>query len=185
MAARFRSVKRQDFREYFQPSRIVMLVVKDCATDKVNITTLCFAMHASYKPTSVAFALEKRHLSYEFLAVQTRCVLAVPGRDLAKQALLCGTKSGRSMEKDRLSNLRLCHGSSPEFIWIERAMANIEIEIRSRVDSGDHDVFVGKVQSFFVNPAAPGPNLLSIGRNHAGYELLAQSGVHRVGIPMR
>ena len=176
-------MKRQGFREYFQPSRIVMLVVKDVASGKVNITTLCFAMHASYKPTSVAFALEKRHLSYEFLGVQARCVLAVPGRDLAKQVLLCGTKSGRSVEKDRLPNLTLCQGSSSEFVWIERAMANIEIEIISQVDNGDHDIFVGKVQSFFVNPAAPGPNLLSIGRNHAGYELLARSGVHRLGIP--
>lgn len=184
MNKRFVAAKRQFFREYFQPSRIVLLVVKDKHSARVNVTTLCFVMHAAYKPTSVAFALEKRHLSYDLLRDQRKCVLAVPGRELAEQALICGTKSGREVDKGSLPGMPLTAGSARDFIWIGPANANIELEITGRVGNGDHDLFLAKVINYYICKAACGPNLLSIGRNHNGFELLAHSGMHRIGIPI-
>src|SRR5258708_35559149 len=99
MVDSFRTVSRQGFREYFQLSRILMLVLKDPATSRVNVTTLSFVTHAAYKPTSMAFALEKRHFSFEILSSHPKFVLAVPGPALAQPTLLCGTKSGRSLDK--------------------------------------------------------------------------------------
>jgi flavin reductase (DIM6/NTAB) family NADH-FMN oxidoreductase RutF len=180
----FSSVKRQSFREYFQPSRIVLLVIKSPDGTRVNITTLCFVSHSSYKPASITFALEKRHFSYELLGGQSNLVLAVPGRALVDQTLFCGMQSGREFDKGNIPDMLLTEGSSAEFVWIDAALANIEARVAARIDSGDHDIFVCEVQDYFANRTAVGPNLLSIGKDHLGFELLAQSGIHRIGVPI-
>jgi len=153
-------------------------------TSRVNVTTLCFVTHAAYKPTSIAFALEKRHFSYEILSSHSKFVLAVPGPALAQPTLLCGTKSGRSVDKGKLSDLPLLRGSSDDFIWVKNAIANLELEKTSSIDNGDHVLLAGMVSKYFVNGSVEGPNLLSIARSHAGFKLLAKQGNHRIGIPL-
>lgn len=114
---------------------------------------------------------------------QTQCVLAVPGPDLAEYSMFCGTNSGRSLDKSRFQSIKFIKGTRVGFVWLESAIANLEVEITARIDNGDHDVFLTKVLGYHVSTFERGPNLLSIGRRHRGFELLARSGVHRIGIP--
>lgn len=179
----FKRLPRQKFREYFQPSRVVIAIVEDGERSEFNLTTLCFCMHAGYKPASMAISVEKRHWAHDLLLRRTRFVLAVPGPTLAHATLFCGLNSGRDTDKASVLGLRLERSARPETAWLMEALANIELVKSGMIDAGDHDVFIGRVEGDFVNNEAAGPGLLSVGTSHSGYRILAQSGIHRIAVP--
>src|SRR5262249_41079214 len=95
----FSAHSRQQFRNVFQPSRIVLCVLPAETISGVNVITLCFDMYCSYKPPMMAFAIQKGAHSYSLLEKASECVLAVPGESMAGVALYCGTKSGSKLDK--------------------------------------------------------------------------------------
>ncbi len=147
-----------------------------------NFTTLCFCMHGGYRPPSVALAIEKRHLSRELILHQDKFVLAVPGPALAEAAMYCGMKSGRDVDKAAELKLRLTSAKERIAPWLVDALANVELTKIGMLDAGDHDIILGRVDSYNVNSAAVGPNLISVGREHCGYEVLIRQGMHRIGV---
>ena len=89
----FVSVSRQQFRRYFQPSRILLAVIPVPGESRVNIITLCFSMYCSYKPPMLAIAIQKINCSYDLIQKAKEYVLCVPGPDLAHETLYCGVES--------------------------------------------------------------------------------------------
>jgi flavin reductase (DIM6/NTAB) family NADH-FMN oxidoreductase RutF len=178
----FQPVKRQTFREYFQPSRIVLAVIEDGIERPFNIITLCFASHAAYKPPAMVFSIEKRHYSHQLLIRKQRLVIAVPGERLAGAALFCGTNSGYNLDKANRMGLAIQPGIYHGLPFLSDAIANLDVSLAGRMDGGDHTVFLAEVNGYYV-----GPNiehcLLSIGSQTKGYRILAQSGLHRIAIP--
>jgi flavin reductase (DIM6/NTAB) family NADH-FMN oxidoreductase RutF len=180
----FVEVKRQKFRDWFQPSRIVILSVFDDERRRFNLTTLCFSMHSAYKPPSLAFAIEKRHLSHSLLMRSQIFVLAVPGRSMASQALGCGIATGREIDKASKLEISLEQGACPAHGLLSHAIANIECELSWAQEAGDHSVFNARVTRYLVPQEYRGPGLLSIGADDSGYEVLSSSGIHKLAIPL-
>jgi flavin reductase (DIM6/NTAB) family NADH-FMN oxidoreductase RutF len=183
MKNRFTTVKRQSFRIWFQPSRVVILSIFDDQRDRFNLTTLCFSMHSEYKPPSVAFSVEKRHLSHELLTRRGHFALGVPGRCLATAALSCGLKCGREVDKANVFGVRLEQGTLPSHMLVADAIANMECELAWFHDAGDHTVFNARVTRYLVCKDCIEPGLLSIGSDETGYEVLCVSGVHKLAVP--
>jgi flavin reductase (DIM6/NTAB) family NADH-FMN oxidoreductase RutF len=184
MNAGFVEVKRQKFRDWFQPSRIVILSVFDDERQRFNLTTLCFSMHSAYKPPSLAFAVEKRHLSYSLLMRTRLFVLAVPGRSMAVQALGCGIATGREIDKASTLEISLDRGTFSGHGLLSDAIANMECELNWVQETGDHSVFNARVTRYLVSREPRGPGLLSIGADESGYEVLSGSGVHKLAVPL-
>src|SRR5688572_12774674 len=96
----FSGVRRQQFRRYFQPSRIVLGVLPTTRSRSgVNVITLCFDMHCSYDPPMMAVAIQRGSVSYELIAEAKEMVLGVPGTSLVDETLFCGTQSLRDVDK--------------------------------------------------------------------------------------
>lgn len=181
--SQFQPVRRQQFRDYFQPSRIMIACVSNSQLTKLNFITLCFAMHAAYKPSSIAFAVEKRHFSHSMLKPGYKCVLAIPGVDLTEETLYCGTNSGRDVDKLAELKLDLLDMGSTTPPGLAMAIGNIELSITGQMDSGDHDVFLGRVEQYLINEHMRKPGLLSIGADETGYKVIARKGIHRIAVP--
>jgi len=181
----FRNQTRQQFRECFQPSRIVLGVLKAPTPSGVNVITLCFNMHCSYKPPMVAFSIQEGSYSYQLIARTDDCVLSVPGESLAAETLYCGERSGAEFDKVRQCGFELTESQTVAVPGIGQAIANIELELLSRIKTGDHVTVVGQVKRFAVNAETEERCLLSVGRNHSGYDVLASRGLHRIGVVRR
>ncbi len=179
---RFEAVRRQQFRRYFQPSRIVLGVLPAKSESGVNIITLCFDMHCSYKPPMMAVAIQRGSVSYELIGQAKQWVLAVPGSSLVRETLFCGVTSMRETDKVKRLGLELCPSTHISVPGLRKAIANIELERVKCVETGDHVVAIGKVLKFGVNSQRKELPLLSIGPDLAGYKLLARHGIHRIGV---
>jgi flavin reductase (DIM6/NTAB) family NADH-FMN oxidoreductase RutF len=178
----FNDVRRQQFRKHYQPTRILLGLVASQKSRSVNVITLCFSMSCSYKPSMMAIALHRKSLSSEMFEAATEFVLAVPGESLAEVALFCGLKSGRDVDKIAKCGLKLRSSKVINTPGLHNAIANIELVVQSRLQTGDHLTVVGEVRRYAVNSASVERNLLSVGPKHEGYRVLAAKGIHRIGV---
>jgi flavin reductase (DIM6/NTAB) family NADH-FMN oxidoreductase RutF len=178
----FSALSRQQFRKVFQPSRIVLCVLPAETASGVNVITLCFDMYCSYKPPMMAFAIQKGAYSYKLLETASECVLAVPGETMAAQAMYCGTKSGSKVDKVAECGLRLIPSERVSVPGLASAIANVEVRIISKVETGDHLTAFGEVLRFGVNEQSNERCLLSVGPDTDGYSVLAQEGIHRIAV---
>ncbi len=180
MTPQFAALTRQRFRRFFQPSRIVLAVIPADVDSGLNVVTLCFDMHCSYKPPMMAIAIQNINASYEQIQRAHEYVLAVPGPSLVTETLFCGSMSSRQTDKVKSLKLDLCPSAVVAVPGLSRAIANIELAKRSSVETGDHLVVFGEVIRFSVNTELNELPLLSIGPVTQGYRLLAQQGIHRI-----
>lgn len=178
----FDGLRRQEFRRYYQPTRILLGLMDAPVPSGVNVITLCFSMTCSYKQPMIAFAVHKRAWSLQLLKKASDLVLSVPGEGLAHEALYCGIKSGRAVDKVRECGMELTQSASVRCPGLRAAIANIELSIQSMVETGDHTTVIGKVRKYAVNKANHERNLLSVGPTHQGYSVLASKGIHRIGV---
>ena len=181
-AAKFLSLGRQQFRRYFQPSRLLLGVFPAPAEGGANIITLCFDMHCSYKPPMMAIAVQNVTASFRLIWEAKEYVLAVPGTSLVEETLFCGVTSMRDLDKVQQLGLELCPSEKISVPGLKKAIANIERTKELCVNVGDHVLVVGRVARFGVNKDRNELPLLSVGPDTRGYRVLAQKGNHRIGV---
>jgi flavin reductase (DIM6/NTAB) family NADH-FMN oxidoreductase RutF len=133
----------------------------------------------------MAFAIQQGAHSYKLLENASECVLAVPGEMMATQALFCGTKSGSEFDKVTACGFRLHRSEKAQVPGLASAIANIEMRIVSKIETGDHMTALGEVLRFGVNESNTERCLLSVGPDTDGYLVLAQEGIHRIGVVAR
>lgn len=184
-ASAFVTLGRQKFRNYFQPSRVVLCVLPAGTESGFNVITLCFSMHCSYRPAMMAIAIQDINASHGLIQNTDEYVLAVPGERLAKEAMACGRQSMRDVDKVKTLGLQLVQSKTVRVPGLRDAIANLEMSKRATVASGDHIVVLGEVLRFAVNTENQERPLLSIGMEMGGYDLLVQEGNDRLGIVAR
>ena len=173
--------RRQEFRRYFQPSRILLCVMPAPTGSGLNVITLSFSMYCSYKPPMLAVAIQDINASHEFIQKTSEYVLAVPGTSLLRETLFCGTNSARDVDKVHELQLKLIKSERVATPGLMQAIANIEMLKEHTIKVGDHILVVGKAVSFRVNVNQSELPLLSVGPATRGYRVLAQKGIHRIG----
>lgn len=181
-APSFSPLRRQQFRAYFQPSRVLLGLVPAETESGVNIITLCFSMYCSYKPPMMAVAVHNRSATYDLIQRTNTYVLSVPGADLVDEAMYCGVESLKTVDKVKQLGLELLASVTIPVPGLARAIANVEMTKAATHKTGDHITVIGRVRRFGVNEEKRVQPLLSIGPNTAGYKLLRRQGIHRLGV---
>ena len=149
-----KTLKKSTFQEAVKlvkhPAKVAIAVVK-CSEDKFNIITLEWFMRTSLNPPMFAISIGHSRFSYECLQKYRFFNLCFPSKELAKETLLCGTKSGRDIDKLEVTKLDWFKGRLAQFPILKDAVANFECEIASQVRSGDHTIFIGEVKHSWLN----------------------------------
>ena len=160
-----------------RPERIVWAVAK--YEDQCSICPLGWKMNCSGSPQMMAISVAPGHLTHELIAKSGEFVLAWPGADLAEATMLCGTKSGRDVDKfaeTGLTALAAAHVRAP---LVAECIANLECRVAGRLTAGDHTIFSGEILKVWLNDE-PARLLCSVDES-SGYELLLQRGAYRFG----
>jgi len=133
-----------------KPAKITMAVVQD-KNGKNNLITLEWFMRTSIKPPMFAISIGHTRYSYECLQNFRYFNLCFPAKEMNMETLLCGTKSGRDIDKLKETKLDWFKGRLAQLPIIREAVANFECEIVTQVRSGDHTIFVGEVKHSWMN----------------------------------
>jgi len=182
----FQSIDRNELREIFQPSRVVLAVVKDDLNCKWNFLPIAFNMYCGYNPLSFCFAIHDINYSYELLETETTFAIAIPGEELSSVVLKSGMESGKIINKFTDFNLNpilsedrnTCYG-------IKECIINIFCRKEHFIKVSDHAIVVGRVEKILRNYANTSRNILSISSDIMGYEILEHSGIHRLAVKQK
>ena len=136
------------------PHPVCLLTVR--YKGRVNVMSIAWVCPVSMEPPLVALAIHPSSYTHDMLKRSEEAVLNIPGRALAEQVLKCGTLSGESVDKLKVTELALSPGHHVGAPWIEACLAHIECAVVNMVAPGDHTVFLAEVVGAWAEEEAFG-----------------------------
>lgn len=164
-----------------RPERIVWVVAEH--DDKRSICPLGWKMNTSISPPMMAISVGPARYTHDLIANSGEFVLAWPGEDLAEATMLCGTKSGRDIDKFAEAGLTPAEAEHVGAPLVEECIVNLECRLVDQLTSGDHTIFVGEILGGWIREE-PGRVLCSIDES-SGYDFLLEKGGYRFGVVKR
>ena len=147
-------MKREEFSKVSMatkhPARVARAIVQG-KKSKYNMITLEWFMKTSIKPPMFAISIGHTRYSHECLQNVRFFNLCLPSKEMTEISMICGSKSGRDIDKFEVTGVKWFAGRLAKLPIIEEAKANFECKIISQVRSGDHTIFVGEVKHSWLN----------------------------------
>lgn len=146
------------------PEQVVIAIARD-KEGKANPVTLCWAMIASGDPPMMAIAVASGHYTVRAIEHSKCFTIAYPSAEMADLALFFGSRSGRDTDKLAESGCRTEPATRIDSVLLSDAVANFECAEESRVQAGDHIIYIGRVVAAHVN-AEPKTRLYAVAAGH-------------------
>jgi len=134
------------------PEHIVLAVSADAA-GAADVITLGWAMPASGVPPMWAVSIGHTRHSHGLIADGGEFVLAFPSVRMAEACRVCGSVSGRDVDKLAAAGLRTEPAAFVRPPLLAGCLANFECRVIASLVTGDHTVFVGEVLAAHVDDA--------------------------------
>lgn len=132
------------------PEQVVIAIARD-AQGKCNPITLGWTMITSHEPPMMVISIGRTRYSLEAVRRSGEFVLVFPSEHQQDEAMLFGTKSGRTMDKLAVSGAKTSPAANIDGVILDDAVANFECRVVSELETGDHVLFVGEVVACHVN----------------------------------
>jgi flavin reductase (DIM6/NTAB) family NADH-FMN oxidoreductase RutF len=132
------------------PEQVVIAIAKD-KSGKANPITLGWTMFASGNPPMMAIAVAAGHYSIKAIEHAKCFTLAYPSAEMAQAALFFGSHSGRDTDKLAETGCRTEPARQIDSVLLSDAVANFECVEESRMQAGDHIIYIGRVVAAHVN----------------------------------
>lgn len=130
-----------------EPGPVVLLATAQGG--RANLMTLSWHMVMDFTPR-FAFVTGPWNHSWRALVRERECVIAVPGRDLARKVVAIGACSGAGTDKFKRFRLTALAAARVKAPLVGECLANIECRVVDHVKK--HDLFVVEALRAWVNP---------------------------------
>jgi flavin reductase (DIM6/NTAB) family NADH-FMN oxidoreductase RutF len=121
---------------------VVLATVKGA---KDNIITLAMCHVFSFKPPYLGVGIAPKRFSHGLFKESVDFAVNIPTRELLKATEICGSKSGRKVDKFEASGLTREKAEKISAPLIAECPVNIECVKVKEVDAGDHTWFIGEI----------------------------------------
>ena len=128
------------------------LIATTDSNGKPNIITLGEVFNLGLtRPAIVGIAIRKSRYSH-FLIRTTGCfTVNLPRAGMVHEVDLCGMVSGKDEDKFELAGFTRAESKHIDALIIEECPVNIECELCGLLETGDHDLFMGRVLEVHVD----------------------------------
>lgn len=131
------------FHNLFYPRQIVLVTA--ATSEKSNVTSVEWIMPVSEKPPALCLALRQSSLTLDLLCTSMEFAVAMPSEKMKDAIALCGTTSGKFIDKFSEANLTQVKAKRISAPLILEAIANIECRVQNYTSAGDHVLVTGEV----------------------------------------
>lgn len=125
--------------------RPVALVTTISDDGSPNVATFSFIMPVSFEPKFVALAVGENRLTLRNLETIREFGLNVLKREQIRLAQICGSHSGKDVDKFKLAGLSVERAKEIKPPLIKEAPISLECKVEYIQKFGDHYLVVGKV----------------------------------------
>lgn len=134
------------------PGPVVLVTAR--YKDAVNVMAAAWTTPISHAPPLVGVSISPRRFTHELVSRSGEFVLNVPGRNLLEQVELCGSLSGRDVDKFKEARLTPVDAKEVRAPLIEECLGHLECAVVEALDLGDHTLFVGQVVAAWAEKEA-------------------------------
>ena len=130
----------------------VVLVTCQARIGIPNIITVSWAGIACSKPEMVSIAVKPTRYSYELIAESREFVVNIPTTKHIREADICGTRSGREVDKFQLCRFTADASSALLTPSIKECPVSLECEMDHVIEIGGHHLFVARIVAKSIDP---------------------------------
>ncbi len=114
---------------------------------KPNIISVAWITPLSVNPSIIMFALRRERYSYKLISENQEFVVNIPDYNLIKEVLMCGTYSGKNIDKFELTKFTKIESEFVKVPKIKECIGNIECKVLEIIDKKelDHVIVLGRV----------------------------------------
>lgn len=112
---------------------------------KDNIITLAMCHVFSFRPPYIGVGIGPKRFSYGLFKESKDFAVNIPSRKMLKAVEVCGTKSGRKVDKFEAAGLTREKADKISAPLIAECPVNIECVKVKELETGDHTWFVGEI----------------------------------------
>ena len=128
-----------------------VMLVSSSYEGKESIITLAWGGTCSSSPPTVGVAIRKNRFSYDLIAGSKEFVVNIPTVEMLEKVELCGTKSGRDIDKWTECNFTKGNSDVIKTPFIEECPVSLECRLIQIVELGAHDLFLGEVVALHLD----------------------------------
>lgn len=119
-----------------------------------NVLAIAWIMPVSMNPPTLVFAIQRERHSYKLLEQSGEFVVNIAGRELVRQVLYCGRKSGKDVDKFKATGLTTGRAKKVAAPIVNECVAHVECKVSETIPKGDHVLVVGDVMAAYVRKDA-------------------------------
>jgi len=124
--------------------RMVCLIISVNKEGKANVMTASFLMPVSFEPKYSAFSISPKRYTFQNLKEVPEFTLNLLSKGMKKEAIICGSYSGREIDKFKKANL-ITEKSKTISPPVIKCPISFECRIAEMKEYGDHFLVVGKI----------------------------------------
>lgn len=133
-----------DFFKLLHPC-IPLLVVSVSKDGKPNVMTCAWNMPVSEEPPTIALAIDRESYTNKLIKESREFTVNIPGDQLLDAIWICGTKSGREVDKFRLAKISPEPAKKVKPPIIRECVGHLECRLRDYIEVGECTLFIGEV----------------------------------------
>ncbi|MCX2727304.1 flavin reductase family protein [Thermomicrobium sp. 4228-Ro] len=169
-----------------EPGPVVLVTTQH--RSQPNVMTAAWVMPLSLDPPRIGLAIHPSRFTHELLGKGEFFALNILTIEYLPAIHLCGTLSGRDLDKFARAELHAVDALEIDVPVIEEAVAQIECGLVGRLSLGDHDLFIGDVLAVAADAELFGERWLQLEdaplAHHVGAEWYAAlARVYRARLP--
>jgi len=146
-----KEIDRRTAIELGSPYPYTLVVTLD-GEAKHNVMGVAWWTFTSGEPSMIAISVGHSRYTHECLEGCKEFVLCFPSEEQAKAAWICGTKSGRNMDKFAEAGLTATPSKIVGPPIIEGSTVAYECKVIGQMECGDHTLYNGEVVAIHGDP---------------------------------
>jgi flavin reductase (DIM6/NTAB) family NADH-FMN oxidoreductase RutF len=119
---------------------------------EANIITIAWVIPVSVEPPFIGMSIRPTRYSYQLIKETGEFVINIAPYALAEQALCCGRRSGRDIDKFAKTGLTPGKAVRVRPPIIEECLAHLECRTVKDIEAGDHRLLLGEVLEASIDP---------------------------------
>ena len=136
------------------PYNYVLAVTVD-NKGKPNIIGLGWWTFVSWTPKMIVISIGRERYSHECIEYCKEFVLCFPSKEQKNGAWLCGEKSGRDIDKFKVTDFIAIPSKIVKPPIIDGSTVAYECKVVDKLEAGDHTIYVGKIVAIHGTPEKP------------------------------
>ena len=138
-----------DFYKLLHP-RPVVLVCSVSKAGKPNVMACSWVTPVSEDPPLIAVSLWKGGYTHKLVEETGEFTVNVPSSKLLRAVWIAGTKSGRRVDKVKLTGLKLSPAKKVKAPIVEECLGHLECKLEKSVDAGECKIYVARVLAAYA-----------------------------------